>query len=323
MSFKIGKHLIENGLVLAPMAGVTDLSFRALCKRYGASLTVSEMISAKGVYYKDKKTSSLASSHPSEDNFALQIFGSDPEIMADAAKSLLTINPSIGIFDINMGCPMPKITGNGDGCSLMRNPLLAGRIVKALKNATSAPVTVKIRTGWDKDSVNAPLVARICEENGADAICVHGRTREQLYRPPVDVETIKKVKKAVNVPVIANGGVYCAEDALRLLDATGCNGVAIGQGAMGNPFIFAECIAAFNGTAYNSPQTDEILSVAVEHIKMICSDKGEYIGVREARKHLSWYIKGLTGAAEARRRINAAESSDELFSILAELGRIG
>lgn len=320
MSFKIGKHLIENGLVLAPMAGVTDLSFRALCKRYGASLTVSEMISAKGVYYKDKKTALLASSHPSEDNFALQIFGSDPEIMANAAKSLLTINPSIGIFDINMGCPMPKITGNGDGCSLMRNPQLAGRIVKALKNATSAPVTVKIRTGWDKDSVNAPLVARICEENGADAICVHGRTREQLYRPPVDVETIEKVKEAVNIPVIANGGVYTAEDALRLLDATGCNGVAIGQGAMGNPFIFAECVAAFNGAAYNEPETDEILSVATEHVQMLCADKGEYIGVREARKHLSWYIKGLVGAAEARRRINAAESVEELFTILAELG---
>lgn len=320
MSFSIGNLLIENGTVLAPMAGVTDLSFRALCKRYGASLTVSEMISAKGVYYKDKKTAALASSHPSEDNFALQIFGSDPKIMADAAKSLLTINPAIGIFDINMGCPMPKITSNGDGCSLMRDPQLAGRIVKALKDATSAPVTVKMRTGWDKASINAPLVARICEENGADAICVHGRTREQLYRPPVDVETIKKVKEAVNIPVIANGGVYTAEDALRLLDATGCNGVAIGQGAMGNPFIFRECVAAFNGARCNSPETDEILSVAAEHVQMLCADKGEYIGVREARKHLSWYIKGLTGAAEARRRINASESAEELLAILAELG---
>ena len=191
---KIGNFELDHGLVLAPMVGVTDLSFRAICKRFGASLTVSEMISAKGVYYGDKKTAALAASHESETPFALQIFGSDPDIMALAAQKLLSINPAIGIFDINMGCPMPKITGNGDGSSLMRDPALAGRIVKAVKDATIAPVTVKMRTGWDEKSINAPLLASICEENGASAICVHGRTREQLYRPPVDVETIKKVR---------------------------------------------------------------------------------------------------------------------------------
>ena len=316
---KIGDFDLGHGLVLAPMAGVTDLSFRALCKRYGASLTVSEMISAKGVYYGDKKTAALAASHESEQPFSLQIFGSDPEIMALAAKKLLTINPAIGIFDINMGCPMPKITGNGDGSSLMRDPSLAGKVVKAVKEATIAPVTVKMRTGWDENTINAPLLASICEENGAAAICVHGRTREQLYRPPVDFETIKKVKKAVSIPVIANGGVYSGEDAMRLLDSTGCDGIAIGQGAMGNPFIFSECISALENKPFIAPATDEILKTAHEHVDMLCADKGEYIGVREARKHLGWYIKGMPGAAEARRSINAAESSDELHCILSSL----
>lgn len=316
---KIADIEIRHGLVLAPMAGVTDLPFRTICRSFGASLTVSEMISAKGVYYGDKKTAALAASHESEVPFALQIFGSEPEIMAIAAQKLLTINPAIAIFDINMGCPMPKITGNGDGSSLMRNETLAGKVVKAVKEATNAPVTVKMRTGWDNNSINAPLLAAICEENGASAICVHGRTREQLYRPPIDVKTIAEVKKAVSIPVIANGGIYSAQDAMRLLDETGCDGVAIGQGAMGNPFIFKECVSAFENKPYIAPETDEILNIAHLHTDMLCKEKGEYIGIREARKHLSWYIKGIPGAADARRSINAAESADELHSILRSL----
>ena len=319
MSMKIGSYDIKHGLVLAPMAGITDISFRTLCKRYGASLTVSEMISAKGVYYGDKKTAALACSHECEQPYALQIFGSEPDIMALAAQKLLSINPAIGIFDINMGCPMPKITGNGDGSALMRDPTLAGKVVAAVKKATNAPVTVKMRTGWDNNSINAPLLASICEENGASAICVHGRTREQLYRPPIDTETIRQVKKTVSIPVIANGGVYSAEDALRLLDKTECDGIAIGQGAMGNPFIFKECISAIENTPYIAPAIDEIIKITHEHIDMLCADKGEYIGVREARKHLGWYIKGIPGAADARRSINAAESADELHSILCAL----
>ena len=205
--FRIGSIEIKNGLVLAPMAGITDISFRSLCARFGASLTVSEMISAKGVYYKDKKTAALAASFKGEHPYAVQIFGSDPEIMGIAATSLRSINQDIDIFDINMGCPMPKITGNGDGSSLMRDPTLAGRVVRAVKDASSAPVTVKMRTGWDSSSINAPYLAQVCEANGASAICVHGRTREQLYRPPVDTATIRAVKRAVKIPVIANGGV--------------------------------------------------------------------------------------------------------------------
>ena len=315
----IGNTLIKDGLVLAPMAGVTDLTFRSLCREKGASLTVSEMISAKGVWYKDKKTALLAVRAPNENTYALQLFGSDPEIMAFAAKTLYELDPEIAIIDINMGCPMPKITGNGDGSALMRSPELAGKVVRAVSDAVSIPVTVKMRTGWDERSLNAPQLAAVCERNGASLICVHGRTREQLYRPPVDTDTIRKVKTAVGVPVVANGGIYGATDALRLLSETGCDGVAIGQGALGNPWIFSEVAAALNGKAYHAPEKDEIIDTAKRHVDMLCADKGAYIGVREARKHLGWYIKGMTGAAEARRLITVSESADELHSILDRL----
>ena len=314
--FKIGSVNIPDGAVLAPMAGITDKAYRTLCKRYGCALTVSEMISAKGVYYGDKKTAALADSDESESPYSLQLFGSEPEIMAYAAKKLLSINPAIDIFDINMGCPMPKITGNGEGSALMKNPRLAGKVVEALTEATIAPVTVKMRTGWDKNSINAPYLAQVVEASGASAICIHGRTREQLYTPPVDYETIKAVKKAVKIPVIANGGIYSGADALAVLDKTGCDAVAIGQGAMGNPFIFEEYLAAVQNRPYIAPTTDEILKIAAEHITMLCSEKGDYIGVRESRKHLGWYIKGMTGATEARRKINAAETAEELLCIL-------
>ena len=316
---KIGNVEIENGLVLAPMAGITDKSFRTLAREYGAGLTVSEMISAKGVYYKDKKTALLAEPAKGEKPYSLQIFGSEPDIMALSARKLKEDYPEISIVDVNMGCPMPKITGNGEGSSLMKNPALAGKIVRALVDALPIPVTVKMRTGWDKSSINAPILAKICEENGASAIAVHGRTREQLYSPPVDTETVRLVKEAVGIPVIANGGVYSGEDALLILDKTKCDGVMVGQGAMGNPFIFSEIKAAFEGKAYTRPETDEIIALAMRHVGMLCEDKGEYIGVREARKHLGWYIKGLRGASEARGRINRAESREELFEILKNL----
>ncbi len=315
----VGSTVIKDGLVLAPMAGVTDVSFRTLCREKGASLTVSEMISAKGVWYKDKKTALLAVRSPSESVYALQLFGSDPEIMAFAAKTLYYLDPKIAFIDINMGCPMPKITGNGDGSALMRDPLLAGKVVRAVSDSVPIPVSVKMRTGWDSRSLNAPYLAAVCEQNGAKLICVHGRTREQLYRPPVDAETIRKVKRAVGVPVVANGGIYGASDALKLLTDTGCDGVAIGQGALGNPWIFSEVASALRGEAFNAPEKDEIIETAKRHVDMLCADKGEYIGVREARKHLGWYIKGMGGAAEARRLINSAEKAEELHSILNAL----
>ncbi len=316
---KIGNKNIGNGAILAPMAGITDITFRTLCKRFGASLTVSEMISAKGVYYGDKKTAALAASDISEQPFSVQLFGSEPEIMAYAAKKLMQINPNIDIFDINMGCPMPKITSNGEGSALMKNPTLAGKVVLALRDATSAPVTVKMRTGWDKNSINAPYLAQVCEANGASAICIHGRTREQLYAPPVDLQTIKAVKKAVKIPVIANGGIYSGEQAMRLLNETGCDAVAIGQGAMGNPFIFAQYLAALENRPFIAPTSREIIDLACEHVALLCADKGEYTGVRESRKHLGWYIKGMQGAAEARRQINAAQTKDELLCILNDV----
>jgi nifR3 family TIM-barrel protein len=304
---------------LAPMAGITDKAYRALCKRYGCALTVSEMISAKGVYYGDKKTVMLADSNECEAPYSLQIFGSEPEIMAIAAQKLLEINPQINVCDINMGCPMPKITNNGEGSALMKNPELAGKVVKAVVDATRVPVSVKMRIGWDKNSINATYFAQVVEANGASAICVHGRTREQLYAPPVDYKAIKSVKQAVKIPVVANGGVYSSEDAITLLNQTGCEAVAIGQGAMGNPFIFKECLAAFKNQPYVAPVSEEILKIAIEHVKLLCKDKGDYIGVREARKHLGWYIKGMPGATEARRKINASESMDELIYILSTL----
>lgn len=318
-TFKIGNVEIENGLILAPMAGITDKSFRTLAREFGAGLTVSEMISAKGVYYKDKKTALLAEPGNGETPYALQIFGSEPEIMAYSAAKLIESYPEISIVDVNMGCPMPKITGNGEGSSLMKNPDLAGKIVRALSDALSVPVTVKMRTGWDKNSINAPYLAAVCEQNGAAAVAVHGRTREQLYSPPVDTDTIRLVKHEVKIPVIANGGVYSGEDALSLLEKTGCDGLMIGQGAMGNPFIFSEIKCAISGKSYIRPETEELITLAMRHVGMLCEDKGEYIGVREARKHLGWYIKGLRGASGARDKINKAEQKEELTDILKAL----
>lgn len=317
--FKIGNVTVPDGAILAPMAGITDRTYRKICKSFGCALTVSEMISAKGVYYGDKKTVTLADSSENENPYSLQIFGSEPEIMAIAAQKLLEINPKINIFDINMGCPMPKITNNGEGSALMKNPQLAGRVVRAVVDAVSVPVSVKMRIGWDKNSINAVYFAQVLEANGASAICVHGRTREQLYAPPVLYNVIRDVKSAVKIPVIANGGIYSGEDAIALLDRTGCEAVAIGQGAMGNPFIFEECLMAFRNQPYVAPVSEEILKIAAEHVRLLCKDKGDYIGVREARKHLGWYIKGMPGATEARRKINASESVDELLSILDTL----
>jgi tRNA-dihydrouridine synthase B len=277
------------------------------------------MISAKGVYYKDQKTVTLARAAENETPYALQIFGSDPEIMAYSSKALIESNPEISIIDINMGCPMPKITGNGDGSALMKNPSLAGKIVRAVSDAVKLPVTVKMRTGWDADSINAPYLAAVCEQNGAALITVHGRTREQLYSPPVDAETIRLVKKEVKIPVIANGGIYNGHDALILLEKTMCDGVMVGQGALGNPWIFSEIECTLNGKSFARPEIREIIELAKRHVEMLCIDKGEYLGVREARKHLGWYIKGQKGASSARDKINKALSKEEIYCILNTL----
>lgn len=322
---KIGNVELKHGLFLAPLAGVSDRAFRSVCRKYGAECTVSEMISAKGLHYNDTKTAVLAAFSPDEAPFFIQIFGSDPEIMAESALKLATNNykacentePPSGI-DINMGCPVPKIAGNGDGSALMKNPKLVGEIVKAVSSAVSLPVTVKIRSGWDDDSINAVEIARIAEENGAKAICVHGRTKAQMYRDPVNIDIIKKVKESVSVPVIANGGINTAEDAKRMLEYTGCDGLMIARGAMGNPFLFSEITAFLEGKEYIAPTVKERLDVAMDHIKLMISYKGEYTGVMEARKHLAWYIQGQKGAAAARERVNRASSLDELERVISD-----
>ena len=318
IGFSLGSKRIENGLVLAPMAGVTDRAFRALSVSMGAGLTVSEMISAKAIWYKDKKTAILSEFSPEEEPYAIQLFGSEPEIMAHAAAELEGRYPTLAAIDINMGCPMPKITGNGEGSSLMRSPELAGKIVKAVKDAVNLPVSVKMRTGWDNTCLNAPYLAQVVEQAGASLICVHGRTRQQLYAPPVDKNTIAAVKRAVSVPVLANGGIYTAADAIAMIDGTGCDGLAIGQGAMGNPWIFRQITEAFSGNSEYVPSINERREVALRHLELLLHFKGDYIGAREARRHMAYYMKGLPASASARDALNRAEDGASVRALVDE-----
>ena len=315
----IGNIEIKNGVMLAPMAGVTDYAFRVLCKRYGAEYMVSEMISAKGMHYNDNKTKTLAKITDFERPMGLQIFGSEPDILAEAAERLQDSEFRPEVIDINMGCPMKKIVGNGEGSALMTTPKLAGECIRAVVNAVKIPVTVKIRSGWNFDSINAVEMAKIAESEGAAAICVHGRTRTQMYMPPVDLNIIRQVKQSVSIPVIGNGGIDTAADAVKMFDETGCDGIMIARGAMGNPWIFAEIIAHINCVEYIPPDINERLDTAMEHINLLAYDKGDYIGVHEGRKHLSWYIKGVPGASHARQQINTAETISEMQQIINDL----
>ena len=305
-------------LFLAPMAGVADRSARALCKRYGADFVTTEMVSAKAVHFGDKKTAKLAALDAGERPAAIQIFGSEPEIMAQAALSLYErFRPEA--IDVNMGCPVPKVVKNGDGSALMRDPAKAGAIVRALVDALPCPVTVKIRAGWDDSSVNAPEFAKVLEANGAAAVCVHGRTRARMYAPPVDLGVIADTVKAVKIPVVGNGGIYTPDDARVMLERTGCAGVAVARGANGRPWIFAQIRAALDGRPWSPPSDGERIEAALEHLNMLIADKGEETGVKEARKHLAWYIHGMRGAASARVRINAAAGPEAVRAILYEL----
>ncbi len=311
---KIGNVEINGKAVLAPMAGVSDRAFRELCVGYGASYVVSEMISSKGVSMGDRKSKSLAFLSPAERPAGIQIFGSDPETMAKSVEQVMAFEPQI--IDINMGCPAPKIAGNGGGASLAKNPQLAEKIVKAVVNASPVPVTVKIRMGWDFDNINAVEMAKRAEFAGASAVAVHGRTRNQMYAPPVNRDIIAQVKKEITIPVIGNGDIVDEQSAAIMLEETNCDLIMIGRGALGRPWLFSQINAYLeHGRVIPEPHVTEKMRVMLKHIKTLCEYKGDYIGMREARKHAGWYTKGLRGAANYRRELGSLETMEQLEEI--------
>lgn len=310
-NLKIGNVGLQSPFLLAPLAGITDGPFRRLCSEAGAGLVYSEMVSAKGLWYKDKNTGGLLEILPGEGSVAYQLFGHEPEIMAFAARELDKRDNVI--FDINMGCPVPKIVKNGEGSALMKNPDLAHDVVAAAVKNTSKPVTVKIRAGWDADSINAVEMAHAVSAAGASAIAVHGRTREQYYSGKADWSVIAAVKRAVDIPVIGNGDVTDGASAIRMMEETGCDFVMIGRGALGNPWVFTELNAAWRGEPLPQPPTKEDKKMMMlRHFNDVLQLKGEYVAVREMRKHVGWYLKGVPGAAAFRGKINQINSADEL-----------
>ena len=306
---------------LAPMAGVADMAFRELCCEYGATYVVSEMVSSKGLTMCDRKSKKLLVLSEREHPAAAQIFGSDPDIMAQSARECLSFSPDV--IDINMGCPAPKIAGNGGGSALLKNPVLAEKIIKAVVEAVDIPVTVKIRLGWDSEHINALEIAQRAQNAGAKAITVHGRTRQQMYAPPVDTKTIALVKRSVSIPVIANGDIIDGLSAARMLEETNCDYILVGRGALGRPWVFSQISAFLKHEAIlPEPPVSERMRVMVNHIRRICEYKGEKVGIREARKHAAWYIRGVRGAAGYRQRVGGLSSLEELeelaFKISAE-----
>ena len=305
------------------MAGVSDHPFRVMARRHGAELCVSEMVSSVAMHYEDKKTATLAQIYEDDTPFSIQIFGHDPEMMANSAYLLSSgsykhaKNTRVPEFiDINMGCPVKKIVSSGDGSALMKSPLLCGQIIEATVKKSLVPVTVKIRAGWDKSSINCDEIAKIAEASGAHAITIHARTRAQMYEPSADWEIISKVKQAVKIPVIGNGDIFCAEDAIKMIKQTGCDGVMVGRGAMGNPFIFEEIKCLMENRPYTPPSVQKRLDTALEQLTMLCHEVGEKIGVCEARKHLAWYTKGMRFGTSARSMINTASSLEDINKII-------
>ncbi|MBQ7862409.1 MAG: tRNA dihydrouridine synthase DusB [Clostridia bacterium] len=309
---KIGNIEIDSRTAaLAPMAGVADRAFREICVSYGSSYVVSEMVSSKGLTMCDRKSKKLLALSEKERPAAAQIFGNDPEIMAQSARACLDYNPEV--IDINMGCPAPKIAGNGGGSALLKTPDLAEEIMKSVKSAVDIPVTVKIRLGWDKDSINCIDMAQRAEKAGMSAVTLHGRTRQQMYAPPVDLSMIAEVKKNISIPLIGNGDITDGISAARMLEETGCDYLMVGRGALGRPWVFSQINAYLqNGIILPEPPVSERMLVMIKHIKLICEYKGERVGIREARKHAAWYIKGIKGAAAYRQQVGALESIEQL-----------
>lgn len=307
----------KNKIILAPMAGISDLPFRLMCKKFGADIAYSEMISARGMHYSDKKTNKLSLTAPNDAPLIIQIFGNEPDFLAEAATKLEENGAEF--IDINMGCPMPKIVNNGDGAALMREPEKVSAAVRAVVNSVKIPVSVKIRAGWDENSINAVDVAKRIEAEGASSIAVHGRTRMQFYSGKADREIIRMVKQAVSIPVIGNGDIFSADDAFSMFSETGCDSVMIGRGAEGNPFIFRQIKEAISDKPITPVSLDERLNTVIEQISLMVKYKGEKTGILEARKHVAWYFKGLRGASLLKERAFRASTFDEMKAVISEI----
>ena len=315
MKLKIGNVELENNLILAPMAGVTDLPFRLLCKEQGCGLMYTEMVSAKAILYKNRNTGPLMEVRPEEEPVALQLFGSDPEIVSDIAAQVE--DGPYAFIDINMGCPVPKIVNNGEGSALMKNPKLVEKILTALVKKVKKPVTVKFRKGFDDDHINAVEIARIAESCGVSAVAVHGRTRAQFYSGKADWDIIRQVKEAVKIPVIGNGDIFTPEDAKRMLYETGCDGLMIARGAKGNPWIFSRNLHYLEtGEQLGPPDKEELKETILRHAQLQIQFKGEYLGLCEMRKHLSWYTVGLPHSSSLRNDVNQTETWEDFYNLI-------